>query len=323
MDHLSALLDGPRARGAFLLRTVMNAPWSLRLQDESPLTVVAVTRGLLWIVKGAKQFQVKAGSVALITGEEPYSLSDRADTPPDIVIHPGQRCTTLRGEPMPLSMHLGVRTWGNATLDAETVMLVGTYEHTSAISQDLLTSFPPVVVMEATGNATLIELLAREIVLDSPGQQTFLDRLLDLLTVDTMRAWYQQNEVNAPAWWKAHRDPLVGHALRLLHDSPERPWTIAELAATVGVSRANLARRFSELMGQPPISYLTNWRLSLAADLLADPALSVASIAHQVGYSSPFALSTAYKRRYGQSPNRHRSNVSSFDSQEPRTKLAK
>lgn len=306
MDHISALLDGPRACDAFLLRTVMDPPWSMRIEDESPLTVIAVTTGRVWIVKDNKRFKVEAGGVAIVSGPEPYLVADDPDREPHIVVHPGQVCTTLRGDALPLSMHLGVRTWGNGTLHGQAVMLIGTYVYTSALCQDLLGALPPVAIVAANQDRTLVDLLAREIVHDALGQQTFLDRLLDLLLIDTLRTWYLQNAVAAPAWWRAHGDPIVGHSLRLLHDSPERPWTIAELASTVGVSRANLARRFTELMGEPPISYLTNWRLSLAADLLADPDMTVTSVANQVGYSSPFALSTAYKRRFGQSPHQHR-----------------
>jgi AraC-like DNA-binding protein len=89
------------------------------------------------------------------------------------------------------------------------------------------------------------------------------------------------------------------------HD-PARPWTVAELAGRAGVSRAALARRFAELVGEPPMSYLTNWRLAVAADLLREPDTTIAAVAHQVGYSSAFALSAAFKRVRGVSPRDHR-----------------
>ena len=97
-----------------------------------------------------------------------------------------------------------------------------------------------------------------------------LDRLLDVLVIDTLRSWYQQ-QADVTSWWDAHHDPLVGAVLGLIHDSPEEAWTIASLAKSIGTSRANLARRFNELVGEPPITYLTKWRLSLAADLLGRP----------------------------------------------------
>jgi AraC-like DNA-binding protein len=308
MDQLTALLDGPRARGAFMLRIVMNPPWAMQIEDHSPLTVVAVTRGHASIVKNGVAHDVPCGAVAIVNGTDAYVLGDDPTTDPLIRIHPGQVCTTLRGDPLPMSMQLGVRTWGDSSPDSHTVMLVGTYEHTSTLSNELLESLPEVVVVAAQVDSTLVDLLGREIESDAPGQQTFLDRLLDLITINTMRTWFQQNVLVAPPWWQAHRDQTVGQVLRLVHDNPAHPWTIAELASSAGVSRANLARRFTDLMGEPPMTYLTKWRLSLAADLLADPNRSVAAVAQQVGYSSPFALSTAYKRRFGLSPHQHRTS---------------
>ena len=99
---------------------------------------------------------------------------------------------------------------------------------------------------------------------------------------------------------------MVGHALRLLHHDPARPWTVAELARETGVSRAALARRFHELVGEPPMTFLTGWRIALAADLLREPGATIASVADQVGYGTPFALSAAFKRVRGVSPKQHR-----------------
>ena len=102
---------------------------------------------------------------------------------------------------------------------------------------------------------------------------------------------------------------MIGHALRLLHHNPAHPWTVAELARETGLSRAALARRFTELVGEPPMSFLTSWRIALAADLLLEPGATVGSVAPQVGYSSPFALSTAFKRVRGMSPQQYRTRA--------------
>ena len=98
----------------------------------------------------------------------------------------------------------------------------------------------------------------------------------------------------------------MGRALRLIHDDPAHPWTVAELADESGVSRAAFARRFTELVGEPPMKFLTGWRLSLAADLLLEPGATVGSVAYRVGYASPFALSSAFKRVRGMSPRQYK-----------------
>lgn len=101
-------------------------------------------------------------------------------------------------------------------------------------------------------------------------------------------------------------DPAVGQALSLLHENVAHPWTVAELAAPVGVSRAALGRRFTVLLRQPPMSYLAEWRLALAADLLVASDATVAAVARQVGYGSPFSLSAAFKRVHSVSPQQYR-----------------
>jgi AraC-like DNA-binding protein len=139
-----------------------------------------------------------------------------------------------------------------------------------------------------------------------PGQEAVLDRLLDLLLIAVLRAWFARPDADAPGWYRAAGDPVVGYALRLMHHNPAHPWTVAELAHETSVSRAALARRFHELVGEPPMAFLTNWRIALAADLLLEPGATIGSVAHEVGYGSSFALSTAFKRLRGVSPQQHR-----------------
>ncbi|HET7668367.1 MAG TPA: AraC family transcriptional regulator, partial [Mycobacterium sp.] len=168
---------------------------------------------------------------------------------------------------------------------------------------------PAVLVLRAAEWETpLVDLLAAEAGHDGPGQEAYLDRLLDLLLIAMLRTWFDRDE-NAPTWWHAEHDPVVGPALKLIYNNPERPWTVANLAAAVGSSRAVFAGRFTEQVGEPPIAFLTNWRLALAADLLRSTQSTIAAVARQVGYSTPFALSSAFKRAYGVSPNSYRANA--------------
>jgi AraC-like DNA-binding protein len=305
MDRMSALLDGPRARGAFVVRCLLQPPWAIHVCDRAPLTIVAVVRGDAWITQNDKVVPVPQGSVALIVGPEPYDLGSAVGRAADVVIHPGQHCETPDGVSLEMSMRLGVRTWGHGA-DAPSAILTGTYEQHSALGAELLAALPTPLIVRRPDPDPLVGLLAAELTNDAPGQQTVLDRLLDALTVDTLRAWYIEQDRAAPAWWLGHHDPIIGEALRLIHDEPERDWTIVSLARSVGTSRANLARRFTTLVGEPVMTYLTRWRMTLAADLLANPETTVASVASQVGYASPFGFSTAFKRRYGVSPTLHR-----------------
>ncbi len=307
MDSLVGLLDGPRARGAFVLRSVMEPPWSLRIQDEAPLTVAAIVDGEAWVTPdGGESEKIVAGDVAVMRGPNPYTFADNPETPRNIIIHPGQVCTTLDGEDLAERMDLGVRTWGN-NLDGSTTLLTGTYEMHSAVGDRLLRSLPDLVVLrEGTADLPVIDLLNQEIGREEPGQEAVLDRLLDLLVIAVLRAWFSRPEADVPAWYLAYSDPLVGPAIRMLQNDPSRQWTVASLADAVGVSRATLARRFAELVGVPPMTYLTEWRIAVAADLLQQQNLTIEAVANRVGYGSPFALSTAFKRLEGVSPTQYR-----------------
>jgi AraC-like DNA-binding protein len=302
VDSIAGLLDGPRARGAFLLRSSMDPPWSLRIEDEAPLTVVAMVRGDAWI--GMEQ--LRTGDVAILLGPAHYTVADDPGTAPQVLIGPDQVCTTISGDDVGPMSDLGTRTWGNSPV-GEDVLLTGTYLLETEISRRLLAALPPLLVLrDEEWNSPLIGLMADEIVKDDPGQEAVLDRLLDVLLIAVLRAWFARPEADAPGWYRAHGDPVVGRALRLMQAEPSRPWTVASLAAEIGVSRAALARRFHDLVGEPPMTFLTGWRLALAADLLLEPGATVGSVADQVGYGSAFALSTAFKRVRGVSPAQHR-----------------
>ncbi len=310
MDALAGLLEGPRARGAFLLRTSWAGKWALDILAESPLTVIAVPRGEVWIThEDGDVTHVRPGDLALTRGPDHYRVGDHPETEPTIEIHPGEECRSLTGEPLVDTMSLGVRSWGSH-LDGDTVMLVGAYQSFGEIGDRLIRALPPVIRLTPDSwDSALVPILQDEVLKDHPGQIAVLDRLLDLVTVSALRAWFDRPEAEPPAWYRAQSDPVVGTALRLMQNNPAESWTVASLAAEVNVSRAVLARRFTELVGEPPMTFLTSWRIDLAADLLRKPDATIGAVADVVGYSSPFALSTAFKRVRGVSPQQHRELV--------------
>ncbi|MCW2749975.1 MAG: DNA-binding protein AraC-type [Aeromicrobium sp.] len=307
MDTLSGLLDGPRANGAFLMRSVLTAPWSLRIQDEAPLSIAVVARGEAWVRSDdGEPVRMGPGDVMVARGPAPYTVADRPETEPQIFINPGQHCTDADGNSLEELMRLGTRSWGNDA-SGETMIVTGTYESTRAISARLLRSLPQLLVLRTDEwNGELVTVLCAEMERDELGQEVFLDRLLDLVVIAAVRNWFARDASRAPAWYHAGADPVLGPALRLLDEDVARPWTLATLASEVGVSRAALARRFSTVLGEPAMAYLTSLRLDLAADLLREPDLTIAAVARRVGYGSPFALSTAFKRVRGVSPAQHR-----------------
>lgn len=307
MDAMTGLLDGPRARGAFLLRALFAPPFSIRIEDGAALTVVVLTRGSVVFTSGDGPVALSAGDVLMISGPAPYVLADSATTPDDIRILPGQICLDPAGHLVEQSVALGTRTWRNSATGT-TVMLIGTYQDRTEVGARVLSRLPAGVVLRQL-DSPLVPLLATEIIENAPGQAAVLDRLLDLLVLTCLRQVFAASADRAPRWYAAQDEPVIGEAIRLLQQQPAHPWTVATLASACGVSRAVLARRFNESVGEPPMTFLTGWRIALAADLLTSPNATLASVARRVGYSTPFALSTAFKRIYRVSPAQYRSTA--------------
>lgn len=307
VDALAGLLEGPRASGAFLLRIVLDPPWSIRVQDRSPLCLAAMLSGEAHIEPDhGEPVRLRPGDVAIVRGPDPYVMSDGTATPPQVIVHPGQQCLTPDGVELRERMSLGVRTWGSAP-DGSVQMVLGVYEEVGAVGQRLLDVLPPLLVVSGdTWDSTLVSVLAGEVTKQGPAQGVVLDRLLDLLLISVLRVWFDRPETEAPAWYRAHAHPVAGEALRLFHEDPANDWTLERVASEVGVSRATLAECFRNTVGTPPMTYLTEWRLALAADLLRQSDATLNAVARQVGYGSGLALSSAFKRVYGISPQEHR-----------------
>ncbi len=307
MDVLDDLLAGTRARGGVFNLTVLDPPWGLHIVDEAPLALATLVRGSAWIMRdGMDPVRMNERDVAVLRGPEPYVVADTPETEAQLRIHPGGICEPLPGAPVDYSARLGVRTYGGRP-EGEAMVVSGTYQLEGDVSRRLLTALPPVLVVpaaEVTG--PVMEMVLGEIQRDEPGQQSVLDRWLDLALITTLRAWFARPESHAPGWYQAQADPVVGLALRLLHEDPAHPWSVVELADRTGVSRASLARRFTALVGEAPMAYLTGWRITLAADLLRETNQTVESIARRVGYANAFALSVAFKRLRGTNPTAHR-----------------
>jgi AraC-like DNA-binding protein len=325
MDPLGDLLDGVRARTAAFCRAVLEPPWALRITDRAPLALVTPLHGHAWIVPDqGEPVLCRTGDVAIVQGPDPYTVADDPGTRPSLVVHPDNRLTTTAGLDITEQVRLGTNTStlgpraGNGRPETATVLASGTYQVSSFVSGRLLASLPHLVhVPREDVRSSIMDTLSVEVSRDEPGQQVVLDRLLDLALIAALRAWFARPTADAPGWYRAHGDPLVGRALRAIHDEPARRWTVASLAAATGASRAAFARRFTALVGQPPMTYLTHWRLDLAAEALRNTDATVSAIARQVGYANAFALTVAFKRVRGATPRQHRHHPATTTERSP------
>jgi AraC-like DNA-binding protein len=300
MDVLSDLLHRAHAADALVRQLIQQPPWSMTFADAPPLTLVATLGGHAFVnLRDAAPVRLAAGDIALVSAAG-YTIADDPDTAPQIVIR-GAKKYPLTADARPRAP----RTYGDGTPGA-TTMLRGAYELHGVAAERLLDMLPLLAVVHAgPRTSAALELLAGEIARDEPGQDAVLRRLLDLILVLALRTWCAGTDT-PPAWYRALDDEGVGEALRLLHAEPAHRWTVASLAARVGLSRAAFAARFAHLVGEPPLTYLTGWRMTLAADLLHDTEDTVAAVAKAVGYDDPFAFSVAFKRHRGASPSNWR-----------------
>ncbi|MFB9924934.1 AraC family transcriptional regulator [Amycolatopsis halotolerans] len=288
MDAVAELLADVRVRGAVFRQTIMPSTWALRVATGTPLTLARMLRGEAWIVPdGLAPVRIGANDIAVVRGDVPYVVANDPTAPPTHTVIAADYC------PPPTDG----RTCGNPSEDAA-VLLSGAVESRGQSGERLLRALPEVLVVPAGSPHPPAEVFADEVGKDRPGQQQVLDRMLDLMLVSALRTWFD----NAPV----QLDPVVSAALKHLREDPARSWTVAELAAEAGVSRAALARRFTEQVGEPPMAYLAGRRVSLAAELLRTTEYTVDTIARTVGYANAFALSVAFKRRRGIRPSEHR-----------------
>jgi len=306
---MADLLVGVRARSTAFCQAILEPPWGLRIADGAALALATTLRGHAWIVPDhGPPLLMRPGDVAIIKGPAPYTVSDDPATVPDITVHEDNRLTTMDGVDVTEALQLGPRTSGYSR-DGSAIVASGTYQVSNDVTGRLLNALPEVVlVREEDAQGPVMALLAHEVGSDGPAQQVILDRLLDIALVSTLRAWFALQDTAAPGWYRAHNDSVAGPALQLMHEDPAHPWTVDALAAKVGCSRAAFARRFTELVGEPPMTYLTGWRIALAADLLRTADLTIETIARRVGYANAFALSVAFKRIRGVSPKRYRTD---------------
>lgn len=292
MDPLDDLLQGVRADGVLLGRSVLPPRWGLRFAGGPSLTLCVPLSGEGWIVPdgGGEPQRVRVGETAVVRGPDPFVFTDE---PP------------VAGRPRP-----EVRFPEQVpTVDVQDhiVLLAGVYRMDGQVPRRLLRVLPPVLVLTDDHDCTSLRDYFSTLAPGTrSGRQIVVDRLLDWLLVCTLRDWFDRADADPPGWYRALADDVAGPALRAIHAAPDEPWTLASLARRAGVSRTTLARRFTELVGEPPLSYLTGWRMALAADLLTGSTATVATVARRVGYADAFSFSAAFKRVQGTSPSGHR-----------------
>ena len=304
------VLDLVRLTGAIFFRSNFRSPWAYRSPPAVELAgalppsagslvmfhIVAAGRCWVSLDDGAR-LEVSAGDVVVM----PYADANSWGS-----FEPADPVSIMALLPPPPWLEFPNLRYGG---EGDETFVVCGYLHGDAVLFDpVLRALPPLfVVRPPDGPAAAWVRASVEYALAAseatPVGAAADNRLPELLFSEVLRLYLEQDgDAQLTGWLAALRDPIVGPALALLHTNPAHDWSIAELARAVPTSRTVLLQRFGELLGQPPIRYLTTWRLSLASGLLLTTALSVAQIAARVGYGSEEAFSRAFKRELGAAP---------------------
>jgi AraC-like DNA-binding protein len=302
MDVLTDLLERSRARGAAFSRTSAYGEWGMRFPGGAALAVHAVIDGEvhLWVREPADALRLLPGDVVLV----------RESTPHYVAHTPGAPCIELAEAMTPTTGVSKRMVVGDPAQPVSAAFFCGAYRFEGDLCDGLLAALPDTLQLRPASGSTLratMDLLAREMLEEGSGQQTLLDRLLDVALVQILREHLTALRRDAPGWFRASADPRIGAALRALHARPEHPWTVAELAEHALLSRSAFARHFTELLGVAPLTYLADWRMALARERLRDTDAGLATIAQTLGYASEFSFAAAFKRHHGTAPGRWRS----------------
>jgi AraC-like DNA-binding protein len=318
-DILSDLLRSVRLRGALFYYVSGSRNWAAEAPasrdiaaavmpgSEHVMEYHVVCRGSCWgAIVGEAPVRLETGDVVLFPHGDPHVVSSA----------PGMRAPVdvpsyfqNKAEQLPFSLHLDIvdGLHPGASDDSDDVTLVcGFLGCDVRPFNPLIATLPRLLHLRSSENhgwtAEFMRLAARESQNKRPGGEVMLERMSEMMFVDAVRRYIDTLPEESRGWLAGLRDRFVGRALALMHDAPEAEWTVDELGQRVGLSRSALHERFIEMIGQPPMQYLTNWRMQVAAALLRDTRATITSVALDVGYSSEAAFARAFKRLVGSPP---------------------
>lgn len=296
-DVLGQMLERSRLRGQLYCRTVARAPWGLRFPARPEAALHLVMAGTCLLIQGGERVVLGPGDVVLLPRGDGHVMADSARSPRrDLTEWLGG----WRGGPM--------RLGGDGL---ETVVLCGFFASDAPVAHPVLRLLPERVHLRGADEAAralgpTVSLIEREYERGERGATVVLSRLLDVLLVQLLRAWADDQAPGEAGWLGALREPVLARAIGLMHAEPGRDWDIDELARRAGTSRPTLARRFAAAVGRSPGAYLTQLRMQEASHLLRETDDTLGAIAGRVGYRSEFAFNRAFHREMGEPPGAYR-----------------
>jgi AraC-like DNA-binding protein len=303
MDILSDMLEMVRLESTVFAQTWLRPPWGIRADGREQFAFHVLPHGGGRLeVEGLDPVDVGAGDVVLLAPGRSHALRDRIGSPV-------RDLRDLLAEGVFDPRRAGRRSRGDS---ADAYLICGCFRFADVGSDRLIGALPTLIHVRGEDPtagpwlAQTIRLLADEATADRPGATTVVKRLCDALFIYVLRSHLAGLPTEETSWLRALVDPQIGEALRLIHAEPAAPWTVAKLAASAGMSRSAFAARFTDLVGEPPMGYVSRWRLRQAAVALRTTRREVAEIAASAGYESTAAFSKAFRRLIGAPPAAYR-----------------
>lgn len=301
MDILTDVLNTLELKGWLSSRRELASPWryDFAASQDSMFHVLSFGGAYLQVEGEAKPIRVEDGDVLLFPTGHPHSLYDDPTSPLTRLVHLDYN--PQRGHQVVYHDGEGLKP----------LLLCGAFHFGYPHDFPLLRRLPKLVHISGAqgrmeqGFTDIVRLIAHESASQQPGTEVMLRRLTELLFIQVIRLWIDQEAEVSVAWVRALRDQPISAALGLIHRSPERRWTVKELADEAALSRSAFSARFTELVGEPPMTYLNRWRMLRATRLLKNE-VRVETIAELLGYESEAAFRKAFKREMGIPPAQYR-----------------
>lgn len=298
-DPLGEALHFLRMDGAFYCRSELTAPWGLTLPPmPGYVWFHVVTTGQAWLEAGAAAGRLLGpADLALVPHGEGHVLCSEAGAPAPGILELERELISDRYEI--LRHGAGGRP---------TTLICGAVRFDHPAAGNLVAALPEIIHVQAGAPAhtdwmpSTLRLMAAEARELRPGGEAVITRLGDILVIQAIRSWIETDPAARTGWLGALQDPQIGRAITLIHRDPARAWTLASLANEVAMSRSSFAARFTELVGEPAMSYIARWRMHLALDGLKEQRATVAELASRLGYRSEAAFARAFKRIIGIPP---------------------
>jgi AraC-like DNA-binding protein len=299
MDSLSLILDDMHFDGVVFASTHNSSPWSWQMATPGLGAFHIVTRGQAWLIRdGEEPLLVQTGDLVVLPAGGLHRIQDRPQT------------MAVTQDLLPLldkAVLDPLRHGGHGEPKCD--LISGHARFDVDMAAPLIAALPPIMHVRGLGEAPPLwlaiglQFLAQEVSSQRPAQQAIINRLGDILFMECIRDYVEALPEGSGNWLSALKDRALSAALAHMHRDPRRNWTVPELAQQACLSRSAFADRFTQTLGEPPLTYLTRHRMRLAARQLSSSALSISKIADQVGYASEAAFSQAFKREYGASPS--------------------